>query len=108
MVLGLAFKENCPDIRNTRVIDVVRKLESFDCNVDIHDPWVNAKEAELEYGISLVNEISKNYYDAIVVAVAHDQFRALGGAGIRAFGKQGALIYDLKYILSKDESDLRL
>jgi UDP-N-acetyl-D-galactosamine dehydrogenase len=108
LVLGLAFKENCPDIRNTRIIDVVRELERYDCNVDIHDPWVNEEEAELEFGTSLVNEIRQGYYDAIIVAVAHDQFKAIGSGGVRAFGKQGALVYDLKYIFPKDESDLRL
>lgn len=108
LVLGLAFKENCPDIRNTRIIDVVRELERYDCNVDIHDPWVNEEEAELEFGTPLVNEIRQGYYDAIIVAVAHDQFKAIGSGGVRAFGKQGALVYDLKYIFPKDESDLRL
>ena len=108
LVLGLAFKENCPDIRNTRIIDVVRELERYDCNVDIHDPWVNEEEAELEFGTPLVNEIQQGYYDAIIVAVAHDQFNAIGSGGVRAFGKQGALVYDLKYIFPKDESDLRL
>lgn len=108
LVLGLAFKENCPDIRNTRIIDVVRELERYDCNVDIHDPWVNEEEAELEFGTLLVNEIRQGYYDAIIVAVAHDQFKAIGSGGVRAFGKQGALVYDLKYIFPKDESDLRL
>ena len=108
LVLGLAFKENCPDIRNTRIIDVVRELERYDCNVDIHDPWVNEEEAELEFGTPLVNEIQQGYYDAIIVAVAHDQFKAIGSGGVRAFGKQGALVYDLKYIFPKDESDLRL
>jgi UDP-N-acetyl-D-glucosamine/UDP-N-acetyl-D-galactosamine dehydrogenase len=108
LVLGLAFKENCPDIRNTRIIDVVRELERYDCNVDIHDPWVNEEEAELEFGTPLVNEIRQGYYDAIIIAVAHDQFKAIGGGGVRAFGKQGALVYDLKYIFPKDESDLRL
>jgi UDP-N-acetyl-D-galactosamine dehydrogenase len=87
---------------------VVRELERYDCNVDIHDPWVNEEEAELEFGTSLVNEIRQGYYDAIIVAVAHDQFKAIGSGGVRAFGKQGALVYDLKYIFPKDESDLRL
>ena len=108
LVMGLKFKENCPDLRNTRVIDVVRGLEEFGVAVEVHDPNVAAVDAKAEFGLDLVNELKPGGYDGIVLAVAHDEFRAMGQAQIRSLGRAGALVYDLKYILPADQSDLRL
>lgn len=108
LVLGLTFKENCPDIRNTKVIDIIAELKEYGMSPDIHDPWVDSAEAEAEYGLQLLPQPAAQAYDAVIVAVAHRQFRELGSAGIRAFGKAQHLIYDLKYLLPKADSDLRL
>jgi UDP-N-acetyl-D-galactosamine dehydrogenase len=108
LIMGLAFKENCTDLRNTRVVDIVTELKEYNCQVDVFDPLVSAEEAVLEYGISLVSETIKGTYDAIIVAVAHSQFRELGYAAIRTFGKPGHILYDLKYLFPLHCSDLRL
>lgn len=108
LVLGLAFKENCPDLRNTRVVDIVAELKDYNCEVDVYDPWVSKPEAEHEYGITPINEPKANTYDAIILAVAHQQFKDLGVQAIRTFGKPDAVLYDLKYVLTAQESDLRL
>lgn len=108
LVMGLSFKENCPDIRNTRVIDVVEELELSNALVDVYDPWVDPKEAVHEYGVRLVEEPEAGVYDAIVLAVAHQQFRDLGVEGIRAFGKEGCVLYDVKNILPASAVDGRL
>jgi UDP-N-acetyl-D-glucosamine/UDP-N-acetyl-D-galactosamine dehydrogenase len=108
LVMGLTFKENCPDLRNTRVTDVIDELRDFGAKVDVFDPWVSVIEAKDEYGINLVSAPVNCYYDAIILAVAHDEFVALGSEGIRQFGKPGHVIYDLKYVLPVGESDLRL
>jgi UDP-N-acetyl-D-galactosamine dehydrogenase len=108
LVLGLTFKENCPDVRNTKVADVVKELESFGCKVDVHDPWVDPEEAQHEYGITMRGTPERGQYDAIVVAVAHEQFIALGPKGIRAYGSPNVVIYDIKHVLPKNESDGRL
>ena len=108
LVLGLAFKENCPDVRNTKAIDIVRELASYGARVDVHDPWVDAGEAQAEYGIELTAEPARDTYDVVVIAVAHDQFRELGASGIRAFGKAESLLYDVKYLLPAADSDDRL
>lgn len=108
LILGLAFKENCPDVRNTKVVDVVSELQSYDMRVDVYDPWVDAVAAKAEYGIELISEPQPGAYDVVVIAVAHDQFRALGEAGIRAFGKKKSILYDIKYILPADQVDGRL
>lgn len=108
LVLGLTFKENCPDVRNTKVADVVKELESFGCKVDVHDPWVDPAEAHHEYGITLVAKPKPGSYDGIVVAVAHNEFVAMGPSGIRAFGSPNTVIFDIKYVLPKDASDGRL
>jgi UDP-N-acetyl-D-galactosamine dehydrogenase len=108
LVLGLAFKENCPDVRNTKVVDIVSELSTYGSTVDVHDPWVDMEEARAEYGIDLVAEPETGAYDAVVIAVAHDQFKALGAEGIRAFGKPSALVYDIKYVLPADAVDDRL
>ncbi|WP_293576444.1 Vi polysaccharide biosynthesis UDP-N-acetylglucosamine C-6 dehydrogenase TviB [Phaeobacter sp.] len=108
LVLGLAFKENCPDLRNTRVIDVVRGLEDFGLTVDVCDPHVDPAEAQRDYGITLVDRPDTDAYDGVVIAVAHNEFAALGAEQIRTFGRAGAVLYDLKYVLAPDQSDLRL
>lgn len=107
LVLGLAFKENCPDIRNTRVVDVVSELKEYGAQVDIHDPWVDAAEAQHEYGIDLVDAVA-GQYDAVVLAVAHREFAEAGAAVLRAFGRNGAILVDIKGILPLAEGDLRL
>jgi UDP-N-acetyl-D-galactosamine dehydrogenase len=108
LCLGLTFKENCPDVRNTKVADVVKELQSFGCQVDVYDPWADANEARHEYGISLVAKPDTGRYDAIVVAVAHKEFTALGTKGIRAFGSPNVVIFDIKHVLPKTDSDGRL
>jgi UDP-N-acetyl-D-galactosamine dehydrogenase len=108
LVLGLTFKENCPDLRNTRVVDVVRELQDYGIQVDVYDPWTSADEARHEYGLDLVQTPLNCGYDGIVLAVAHDQFKAMGTDVMRGFGKADHVLYDLKNILDIQESDLRL
>lgn len=108
LVMGLAFKENCPDLRNTRVIDVVRELRDFGAEVDVCDPWVDPEEAREEFGLRLIAEPAAGTYDAIIVAVAHRQFAARGAERIRALGRPDHVLYDLKYLFPKNASDLRL
>jgi UDP-N-acetyl-D-galactosamine dehydrogenase len=108
LVLGLTFKENCPDVRNTKVVDVIAELASYGGKVDVHDPWVDAAEAREEYGLDLVAEPEKGAYDVVIIAVGHKQFKALGADGIRAYGKDISVIYDVKYVLSPDQVDDRL
>lgn len=108
LVMGLTFKENCPDLRNTRVVDVIAELEDFGCMVDIHDPWANSTEAEQEYGVSLTEEPQEGTYDAIVLAVAHSQYAEMGAEKVRALGHDNAVVYDLKYLLAENEADMRL
>ena len=108
LIMGLAFKENCPDHRNTLVVDLVKAFESSNCNVDVHDPWVNKDEAAHEYNIQLIDKPIKDNYDAIVIAVAHDQFKLLTEGQIRALGKANHVLYDIKYLLKAHESDGRL
>jgi len=108
LVLGLAFKENCPDVRNTKVVDIVRELSSYGASVDVHDPWVAPDEAEEEYGVTMTEAPDKGAYDVVVIAVAHNQFRELGAAGIRAYGRENSMLYDVKYLLPAGDSDDRL
>lgn len=108
LVMGLTFKENCPDLRNTRVVDIVAELEDYGVEPVVYDPWGDAAEAQHEYGITPVSEPEAGAYDGIILAVGHKQFRELGEVGIRALGKDKHVLYDLKYLLSADESDLRL
>jgi len=108
LILGLTFKENCPDLRNTRVIDVVRGLEEFGIQVDVSDPNVTTAQARAEFELDLVEAPQQGAYDGIILAVAHDEFRALDESQIRALGKPGAVVYDLKYVLPAEHSDLRL
>ena len=108
LVLGLTFKENCPDLRNSRVVDVISELKDYGAQVDVHDPWVNPDEASVEYGVTPIPEPAAGSYDAIVLAVAHHNFREQGAAGIRAWGRAGHVLYDLKHVFTEDEADLRL
>jgi len=108
LVLGLAFKENCPDLRNTKVADLIAELSEFSLSVDVHDPWVDPAEARHEYGLTLTENPDLGHYDVVVLAVAHDQFVALGVDGIRAFGKPSAVLYDIKSALPRDGVDARL
>jgi UDP-N-acetyl-D-galactosamine dehydrogenase len=108
LILGLTFKENCPDLRNTRVVDVVHELQDYGIHIDIHDPWTNPDEARHEYGVNLVESPQCDYYDGIVLAVAHDQFKVMGANEMRGFGKDNHILYDLKNVLDTHESDLRL
>ena len=108
LVMGLSFKENCPDVRNTRVVDVVRELRDFHCEVEVFDPWVSADEAFAEYGFRTIAYPDAHSYDAIVLAVAHDDFRKIGVESIRALGKPVHVLYDLKYLFPADQTDLRL
>ena len=108
LVMGLAFKENCPDLRNTRVIDIIAALAADGAAIDIWDPWIDAAEARQEYGLDLIAEPRAGAYDAIVLAVAHSQFMDLGADTIRGFGKAGAVLFDVKSVLPKAPGDLRL
>jgi len=108
LVMGLAFKENCPDLRNTRVIDIVRELREFNTQVDVYDPWVSVSEAEHEYDITPISAPEKSSYDAVILAVGHQQFRNMGVEAIRELGKSKHVLYDLKYILPSEQVDLRL
>ncbi len=108
LVMGLAFKENCADTRNSRVVDIVDELKSYSASVDIWDPWVDPEAVDADYGYTLVDPPENGAYDAVVVAVAHRQFRELDSAAIRALGKPEALLYDIKGVLPKSESDWRL
>ncbi|WP_415900188.1 Vi polysaccharide biosynthesis UDP-N-acetylglucosamine C-6 dehydrogenase TviB [Neptuniibacter sp. QD48_11] len=108
LVMGLTFKENCPDLRNTKVIDVVSELKEYNVNVDVVDPWCSAVEAQHEYGLELISEVPANHYDAIIMAVAHQEFKDQGAEAIRKYGKENHVLYDLKYLLNKEQVDMRL
>ena len=108
LVMGLAFKENCPDLRNTKVLDVIAELKEYNIAVDVVDPWCTAEEAAQEYGLKLTMEYKQNQYDAIIVAVAHDEFKHMGAEAIRKLGKASHVLYDLKYVFEKNSVDMRL
>ncbi len=108
LVLGVAFKENCPDIRNSKVLDIVAEMTSYGSIVDVFDPWVDASAVSKHSDISLVSEPKKGAYDVVIIAVAHDAFRELGAKGIKAFGKDNSVLYDIKYVLPADAVDDRL
>jgi UDP-N-acetyl-D-galactosamine dehydrogenase len=108
LILGLAFKENCPDLRNTRVVDIIEELQHYHASVDVYDPWVDADEARREYAIEPLKAVDSGRYDAIIVAVAHHQFKDLGAAAIHAFGKPEHVLYDIKSMLPRDQVDKRL
>jgi UDP-N-acetyl-D-galactosamine dehydrogenase len=108
LVMGLTFKENCPDLRNSRVIDIITTLEKYNVLVDVHDPMVDPDNARMEYGIEMLEEPQAGLYDAVIVAVAHNQFRETGASGIRAYCKPDGVLYDVKYLLPASEVDGRL
>ncbi len=108
LVMGLSFKENCPDIRNTKIVDMVNALKEYDLDLDIYDPWVNPAEAQLEYGLIPVQSLLDHCYDAIILAVAHDQFKSMSLTDYQKLAKSNYILYDLKYILESNEANLRL
>jgi len=108
LIMGLTFKENCPDHRNTRVVDLVKEFKSFSCNVDVYDPWVNKNQVAEEYRILPIDKPIKGKYDAIVLAVSHDEFKSLTESQIRTYGKDKHVLYDIKYLLKANQSDGRL
>ena len=108
LILGLTFKENCPDLRNTRVIDVIAELRGYGVHVDVHDPWVDAAVVQNEYGLALVTTPEPGAYDGVILAVAHDSYHEAGAAALRGYGRPGHVFCDLKSVFARDESDLRL
>lgn len=108
LLLGLSFKEDCPDIRNTKVVDIIDELKEFNCKVSVYDPWVDKNEAKKEYGIRLIDTIKPGKYDAIIIAVGHSQFKKIGIKKIRSYAKPKHVIYDLKYLFSSRDVDKRL
>ena len=108
LVLGLSFKENCPDLRNTGVIDIIEALRSYNARIDVHDPWVSKDEAKEEYGLALIERPRERHYDAVILAVGHDDFKRLGAEGLRRFGLERSILFDVKAVFSLAESDGRL
>ena len=108
LIMGLTFKENCPDIRNTRVVDIIRELRSYNAHVDVYDSWASAAEAEHEYGIRVLPRLLENVYDAMIIAVAHTEFKRLGVEAIRGLGKSNAVIFDVKYCFPARDVDEQL
>ncbi|ALF59165.1 Vi polysaccharide biosynthesis UDP-N-acetylglucosamine C-6 dehydrogenase TviB [Psychrobacter urativorans] len=108
LILGLSFKENCPDVRNTKIIDIAHELQEYNIEVDIYDPWVNKAEAQREYNVTPISEPLTNQYDSIILAVAHQEFSKMGVDNIRALGKDNHVLYDLKYLFARNDTDIRL
>lgn len=108
LLLGITFKENCPDIRNTKVVDIATELKNYHVNMDIYDPWAESDEVMDEYGLELVPEPKKGHYDAVIAAVAHNQFKAWSSEELKGLGKENCVIFDLKYIFDKNDVDIRL
>lgn len=108
LILGLAFKENCPDVRNTKVVDIVKELNSYGASIDVYDPWINTADAKEEYDIEPITKPTPDTYDVVILAVAHKEFRELGHSGIKAFGKETSVLYDIKHLLPADSTDGRL
>jgi len=108
LIMGLTFKENCPDIRNSGITSVINELKKYNCNLDLHDPWVNEEEINKVYGIKPITNLVPNSYDGIIIAVAHDKFKNMGSHLISKLGKKKHIFYDLKYLFSKEETNLRL
>jgi UDP-N-acetyl-D-galactosamine dehydrogenase len=109
LVLGLTFKENCPDVRNTKVVDIIRHLKDYNTQVDVFDPWIRVEEAAHEYGLECLTDWpDRGVYDAVVLAVGHKQFKELGASGIKAFGKVDCVVYDVKSLLPLGSADGRL
>ncbi|MDE2420941.1 MAG: Vi polysaccharide biosynthesis UDP-N-acetylglucosamine C-6 dehydrogenase TviB [Gammaproteobacteria bacterium] len=108
LVMGLTFKENCPDLRNTKIVDILAELKEYNIAVDVYDPWVDAAEAKHEYDLSVIEAPQSEQYDGIILAVAHEQFKQMSETHVRSFGRKSHVLYDLKYILNKAQSDIRL
>jgi UDP-N-acetyl-D-galactosamine dehydrogenase len=108
LVLGFTFKGDCPDVRNTKIIDIVKELKDFNMSVDVYDGWANPAEVEHEYGLSLISSLKENYYDGIVLAVDHSEFKNMGADEIRKFGKENHVLYDVKHVFGPKDSDIRL
>ena len=108
LIMGFTFKENCPDIRNTRVIDVYQNFKNLGCHVDVYDPWLDALEVQKEYNINVIDELEKNKYDVIIMAVAHEEFKKFSLINLKAFAKKSYVLFDVKYLLGKDQVDGRL
>ena len=108
LIMGLTFKENCPDLRNTRVVDIINELQTYGVNIHVYDPWVDPQEAQAEYGIKPIATLEEGQFDAIILAVAHQQFKQMDIKQIRALGKSDAVIYDLKYLFPAELTDERL
>ena len=108
LIMGLTFKENCPDLRNTRVIDIIDELQKYHANVDVYDPWADKAEAKHFYDLDLIEQPQADQYDAIILCVGHNEFRQLGAEAIRNFGKSSHVLYDVKFTLEKDQVDSRL
>jgi len=108
LIMGLSFKENCTDLRNTKVVDIIDTLNTYHVKVDIHDPWIDPDLAKAEYNISMLKQPGENQYDAIILAVAHEKFRELGIDHIRKFGKTNSIIFDIKYLFPRGENLYRL
>jgi UDP-N-acetyl-D-glucosamine/UDP-N-acetyl-D-galactosamine dehydrogenase len=108
LIMGLTFKENCPDYRNSRVVDLIKEFKNFNCNVDVYDPLVDKKKFAYEYKIEVIEKPIKNKYDATIIAVAHDEFKSLTKNQIRAYGRPNHVLYDIKYLLKSNETDGRL
>ena len=108
LLLGLTFKENCPDLRNTKVVDIIKELQEYNIEVDVYDPWIDPKEAEHEYGITPITSLENGKYDGVILAVAHKQFKEMGIDAIRKLGKPAHVVYDLKYLFAPEQTDLRL
>ena len=106
--MGLTFKENCPDIRNTKVVDIVRELDSYKMDIDVVDPWCSKLAAQQEYNLDLIQNPEVGEYDAILLAVAHEQFLEMGIDKIRTLGKKNHVVYDMKFLFKSNESDIRL
>lgn len=108
LLLGLTFKENCPDLRNTKVIDIINELKEYNVNIEVYDPWASTEEAKIEYNLDLIEYPVDHKYDAIIIAVAHNQFVEIGAKGLQKFLKNDGLIYDLKYLFDETETNIRL
>ena len=108
LIMGFTFKENCPDIRNTRVIDIYKNFKDLGCEVDIYDPWVDALDVKKEYSIDLLNDLEKSKYDVIIMAVAHEKFKKYSLIKLKEFAKKSYILFDVKYLLDKDQVDGRL
>ncbi|SGY94195.1 Vi polysaccharide biosynthesis UDP-N-acetylglucosamine C-6 dehydrogenase TviB [Moritella viscosa] len=108
LMMGLTFKENCPDLRNTKVIDIIAELEEYNIKVDVYDPWVSAKEAKHEYGLDVLTQKPTEQYDGLIMAVAHNEFKGMQTEELKLLGKSDSVIYDLKYILASGVADIRL